>query len=84
MKFCRRRSSVCIRKSSEKRVAFFAVGVAGANMTKLAEIAVRTPIKLIGLNFKEMFIWLSASMSTVAQSRVNDQVALPPPGWGSV
>lgn len=67
-----------------KRVAFFAVGVEGANMERLAQIVVRTPLKLRGLNFQEMFIWLSASMQRVSQSKPDDQVALPPPGWGVV
>ncbi|HOK77546.1 MAG TPA: VWA domain-containing protein [Verrucomicrobiota bacterium] len=67
-----------------KRVAFFAVGVENANMAKLAEIVVRTPVKLIGLNFTEMFVWLSRSMEAVAQSKTDEQVALPPPGWGIV
>ena len=67
-----------------KRVAFFAVGVENANMAKLAEIVVRSPVKLIGLNFTEMFVWLSRSMEAVAQSKTDEQVALPPPGWGTV
>jgi uncharacterized protein YegL len=67
-----------------KRVAFFAVGVEGADMARLAQIAVRTPVKLIGLNFVEMFVWLSASMQRISQSQVDEQVALPPPGWGAV
>ncbi len=67
-----------------KRVAFFAVGVENADMSRLAQIAVRTPVKLEGLNFVEMFVWLSASMQRVSQSRVDDQVALPPPGWGAI
>ncbi|MCX8107913.1 MAG: VWA domain-containing protein [Verrucomicrobiae bacterium] len=67
-----------------KRVAFFAVGVENANMAKLAEIVVRTPVKLIGLNFTELFVWLSRSMEAVAQSKTDEQVALPPPGWGTV
>jgi uncharacterized protein YegL len=67
---------------ANKRVAFFTVGVENANMTRLSEIAVRTPIKLQGLNFTEMFLWLSASMSAVSQSKVDEQVALPPIGWG--
>ncbi|MEK7685073.1 MAG: VWA domain-containing protein [Verrucomicrobiota bacterium] len=73
-------------KSDEanKRVAFFAVGVENANMARLAEIVVRTPVKLIGLDFIEMFVWLSKSMEAVAQSRTDEQVALPPPGWGAV
>lgn len=67
-----------------RRVAFFAVGVEGADMARLTEISVRTPVRLIGLNFVEMFIWLSASMQRVSQSRRDEQVALPPAGWGTV
>ncbi|MGO8745622.1 MAG: vWA domain-containing protein [Thermoguttaceae bacterium] len=68
-----------------KRVAFFAVGVENANMVRLGQIVVRPPMKLIGLNFVEMFVWLSRSTQAVAQSGVDDQqVALPPPGWGTV
>lgn len=67
-----------------RKVAFFAVGVEGADMKRLEKISVRAPVKLIGLNFVEMFVWLSASMQRVSQSRVDDQVALPPPGWGAV
>ncbi|MEM9922453.1 MAG: VWA domain-containing protein [Cyanobacteria bacterium P01_D01_bin.50] len=69
---------------SNKRVAFFSVGVENANMTRLSQLAVRTPLKLNGLNFVEMFVWLSASMSAVSHSKVDEQVALPPIGWGSV
>ncbi|MBD2342583.1 vWA domain-containing protein [Anabaena subtropica] len=67
-----------------KRVAFFSVGVENANMTRLNQIAVRTPLKLKGLNFIEMFVWLSASMSAVSYSQIDEQVALPPIGWGSI
>jgi uncharacterized protein YegL len=67
-----------------RKVAFFAVGVEGADMARLSKVAVRSPVKLNGLNFVEMFVWLSASMQRVSQSRVDDQVALPPPGWGVV
>jgi len=31
-----------------------------------------------------MFIWLSASMQRVSHSKIDEQVALPPPGWGTV
>ena len=67
-----------------KRVAFFAVGVEGANMTRLSQIVSRSPLKLVGLNFQEMFIWLSASMQRVSQSRMDEQIPLPPPGWGII
>ena len=69
---------------ANKRVAFFTVGVENANMTRLSQISVRSPIKLKGLNFTEVFLWLSASMSAVSQSKLDEQVALPPVGWGVI
>ncbi|HEY9778721.1 MAG TPA: VWA domain-containing protein [Leptolyngbyaceae cyanobacterium] len=65
-----------------KRVAFFPVGVENANLDRLGQISVRTPIKLTGLNFTEMFLWLSASMTAVSHSQMDEQIALPPVGWG--
>jgi hypothetical protein len=70
-----------------KRVVFFAVGVEGANMARLDTIAPpnRKAVPLSGLKFNELFVWLSASMSAVSNSKLGDQVALPPPsGWASV
>lgn len=72
-------------EEAKKRLALFAVAVENADITKLSEIAVRTPIKLKGLHFREMFLWLSASMGRVSQSRPDEQVALPSPaGWGVI
>ncbi len=68
-----------------KRIAFFAIGVQGADMARLAEIAVRAPIKLDGLKFGELFVWLSQSLAAVSQSQPGTNVALPrPSGWASV
>ena len=72
------------KEEAEKRVAFFAVGVENANMGFLKDMVVRAPVKLVGLNFVEMFVWLSRSMEKIAQSRTDEQVALPPPGWAAV
>jgi uncharacterized protein YegL len=69
---------------TQNRIAFFAVGVEKANMARLRTIVERTPLKLKGLNFVDMFVWLSASMQAVAQSKPDDQLALPPPEWGTV
>ncbi|MBI3768314.1 MAG: VWA domain-containing protein [Deltaproteobacteria bacterium] len=69
---------------AQKRVAFFAVGVENANMARLAQMVVRAPVKLNGLNFVEMFVWLSKSMEAVAHSKVDEQVGLPPAGWGTI
>jgi uncharacterized protein YegL len=80
----RRVASRVREEEQNKRVAFFAVGVEEANINRLKELVVRTPVKLQGLNFVEMFVWLSRSAQAVSHSKMNEQVALPPPGWGTV
>ena len=72
----------------ESAFSFFAVGVEGANMEILAEIATRQPLQLKELRFRDMFVWLSRSMKSVSHSRPGDAVKLinpaTPDGWASV
>lgn len=71
-----------------KRLCFFVVGVEGADMDILSEIASpsRPPLMLEGLRFRSLFQWLSASMRRVSVSRVGaETIALPPvDGWAAV
>ncbi|WP_230199151.1 vWA domain-containing protein [Risungbinella massiliensis] len=68
-----------------KSLMFFAVGVDRANMKILEEISVREPLKLKGLKFRELFSWLSHSLSTVSHSQMGETVTLTSPaGWGKV
>ena len=72
---------------TKKSFSFFAVGVEGADMRKLAQICSpdRPPLKLQGLSFRELFTWLSSSLGGVARSQPGQLVALPAPtGWSSV
>lgn len=59
-----------------KRVAFFAVGVNSADEECLRNISVREHKMLNSLKFRELFLWLSASMKNVAQSNPGDMVPL--------
>ena len=71
----------------KKQFSFFAVGVQGADISTLSKICSpnRPPMKLKGLSFRELFSWLSSSLSGVSHSQVGDVVALPQPtGWSSV
>jgi uncharacterized protein YegL len=82
-------AALMVREAEEqRRLSFFAVGVEDADLNKLKQIAPpqRPPLKLNGLNFKEMFVWLSASMKRVSCIKIGDEamVALPPVGWGSM
>ena len=80
-----RRAAERVREAERgKRVAFFAVGVEGANLQQLGTISARYPLKLRGLKFRELFVWLSGSMQAVALSRPDEQVPLAPAGWAAV
>jgi uncharacterized protein YegL len=69
-----------------KGVTPFIVGVEGANFDILKQIAPPNlpPAKLTGLNFEELFVWLSASASAVSSAKPGEQVPLPGMGWGEV
>lgn len=72
---------------ARKSFSFFAVGVEGADMTRLAQICSpdRPPMRLQGLSFRELFTWLSSSLGGVARSQPGQLVALPAPtGWSAV
>ncbi len=68
-----------------KSFAFFTVAVQNANINNLKQIAVREPLKLQGLKFRDLFQWLSNSMKAVSSSTPGITVQLATPsGWADV
>ncbi|MGB3225622.1 MAG: VWA domain-containing protein [Desulforhopalus sp.] len=66
---------------NRKKVAVYPIGTESANFDSLALFSNKSPQKLKGLNFNELFIWLSRSMTAVSSSSPGERVQLPPAGW---
>jgi uncharacterized protein YegL len=73
---------------AEKKLTVFPIGIGReADMDALASFCSRPSLRLKGLNFRAFFQWLSASISTVSQSRPGDKVKLDLEGiksWGEI
>jgi uncharacterized protein YegL len=66
---------------------FFPIGIQNADMQVLNRLTSgkREALKLDGLKFRELFLWLSASIKSVSQSSPGELVPLPSPmGWTAV
>jgi uncharacterized protein YegL len=75
-----------VAEQQNGKLVFFAVGTESADFPRLGTFTMpnRPPLQLKGVQFVELFEWLSKSQQAVAQSRPGEQVPLPPAGWASV
>ncbi|GJG85954.1 hypothetical protein tb265_11350 [Gemmatimonadetes bacterium T265] len=83
-------ASAMIREGeASKSFSMFAVGIGGAKMDVLAQLSPARPaLKMDGLRFRDLFVWLSNSMRSISQSTPGTSVALVNPtaagGWASI
>jgi uncharacterized protein YegL len=69
--------AACRAAEAARRVEIFCIGVDGANLAKLGELSSKPPQMLSGTKFRELFVWLSASLSAASKSRPGDSIQLP-------
>ena len=69
----------CMAAEGSHKVSIFPIAVGDdADRGILAQFSSRGAMQLHGLNFKELFLWLSASVKAVSQATQGQAVQLPP------
>ena len=68
------------------KLVFFGIGTGpDADLGKLARFSERQPVRLQGLKFRELFLWLSRSTSSASKAAQGATLQLPPPSdWMEV
>ena len=59
---------------ASKSFMMYAIRSQSTQSNTLKSLSVREPLKLKGLQFKELFQWLSASLSSVSKSKPGEAV----------
>jgi len=61
----------------DRKAEIFVIGVQGADLETLGKLSQRPALALEGVRFKELFVWLSDSLSAASRSRPGENVELP-------
>jgi len=67
------------------KLEIFPIGIGAGTHSELAKVSIRPPIQMDEVEFQNLFIWLSASLSQMSRSVPGESVELPPTDpWASV
>ena len=69
------------REVNRDRLVFYTVAAPGADVTQIMRMGFPKPIKLDGLKFSELFIWLSRSMQAVTSEAPGGKLSFLPTLW---
>ena len=58
----------CCRAEKDKKVRVFAIGTETANINQLGRFSTSGAVTLQGVKFRELFQWLSASVSSASKA----------------
>ena len=73
------------RKAEERgKVVIFPIGTEDADFSNLDQFSNRNSMMLKNLDVKELFVWLSQSVSAGSQTEIGNETQLPAATWGAV
>jgi uncharacterized protein YegL len=80
----KRMAQRCRDAERQKKAVIFPIGTESADFDALGQFSNNQAKRLKGLNFNELFVWLSRSMTAVSGSAPGQQVQLPTADWAVV
>jgi uncharacterized protein YegL len=78
-------AAACKAAEANNQLSFFGIGVGAADMAVLSRFSARPPMRLQGIRFKELFVWLSRSASSASKAAQGGTTQLASPAsWAEV
>jgi uncharacterized protein YegL len=77
-------ASECRSAENESKVTIFCIGTKDADFEALGQFSNKNSMELKGLQFRELFLWLSKSASSGSKSAQGEEIQLPAANWGTV
>ena len=73
-----------VESEMKGKVVVFPIGTEHADFDTLNKFSSRGALMLKDLDFKELFVWLSQSVSAGSQTEIGSETQLPAISWGAV